>query len=101
MTKAEDVLRVLSGTEDLSVLDLRFTVITDALRRYWPFERGEIIVNHGDGTREPFGEGRKPDKWDVAVESFESLAEAEDCRRKVLANEWPQYYADWPREGSS
>lgn len=108
MTKAEDVLSVLAGV-DVATEDLRFTVVTDAapVRRdgevvgkpsFWPFEEGEIIVNYGDGGREAFGEGRKPDKWDVAVESFETLAEAQDCRRKVLAGEWPRAYADWHPE---
>jgi hypothetical protein len=108
MSKAEDVLWVLAGCKDPGLADLRFTVVVDAApgrtrsgapmdRSFWPFEKGEIIVNHGDGSREPFDEGRKPDKWDVHAESFETLSEAQECQRKVLAGEWPRSYA--PLEG--
>lgn len=107
MSKADDILRVLAGLEPVNLDALKFTVITDAGStavvngqlvntgepRFWPFEKGEILVNDGEGGREPFGEGRKPSKWDVADESFDTLDEALACRSRVLAGEWPRKYA--------
>lgn len=106
MTKAEDILTALNDLEPLNLDELKFSVITDAGShavvngkledmgepRFWPFEKGEIIVNDGHGGREPFGEGRKPNKWDVADVAFDTLAEALECRAKVLAGEWPRSY---------
>jgi hypothetical protein len=38
---------------------------------FWPFEQGELLVLNGsEFDREPFGEGRKPAKWDVGCEWF-------------------------------
>lgn len=95
--KAVDILTVLNELEPIDLDELKFSVIVDApsgrTRGFWPFAKGEIIINDGYGGREPFGEGRKPNKWDVADESFDTLAEAMDCRRKVLAGEWPRRYA--------
>lgn len=93
---AEEVLAVLNGLEPPDTTDWVFCVITDAPddRRggYWPFERGEIVVLDGGG-REPFGEGRKPAKWDVGEAEFTTLAEALACREQVLAGTWPRSYA--------
>lgn len=97
VSKAEDILRVLNELEPVELDELKFSVIVDApddrARGYWPFERGEIVINDGEGGREPFGQGRKPGKWDVAEESFDTLAEALECQRKVLGGEWPRRYA--------
>lgn len=96
--KALDVLTVLNDLEPVDLDELKFSVIVDADtsntggRGFWPFSKGEIIINDGQGGREPFGEGRKPNKWDVADESFDTLPEAMECRRKVLAGEWPRRY---------
>lgn len=106
MSKTDDILRVLNDLEPLDVDNLKFSVISDAGShavvagnlvdtgepRFWPFQQGEVIINDGHGGREPFGEGRKPNKWDVAEESFDTLDEALECRRKVLAGEWPRRY---------
>lgn len=115
MAKAEDILRVLNDLEPVELDGLKFSVITDASSEragtgrmagqivdtgepsFWPFSKGEIIINDGDGGREPFGEGRKPAKWDVHEESFDTLAEALECRRKVLAGEWPRVYGEASR----
>lgn len=97
MGHAEDILFVLNELKPISLDSLKFTVITDAPdereRGFWPFRKGEIIINTGGGDREPFGEGRKPAKWDVAVDSFDTLEEALECRRKVLTGKWPRRYA--------
>jgi hypothetical protein len=109
-SKAEDILLVLNDLDPLDLNQLKFSVITDASSltagqgpmagqivdlgepRFWPFEKGEIIVNNGEGGRERFGEGRKPSKWDVADVAFDTLEEALECRRKVLSGEWPRSY---------
>ena len=114
-TKAEDILFVLNELEPVALDEIKFSVITDAssLRAgmgpaagrvvdmgepsFSPFEKGEIIINYGDGSREIFGEGRKSAKWDVHEESFDTLAEAQECRRKVLAGDWPRVYGEAPR----
>ena len=105
----EDVLTVLNDLEPVDMAAWTFAVITDASSdvpgtgrmagrtvdlgepRFWPFQKGEIIVLDGGG-REPFGEGRKPAKWDVHDEQFTTLAEAKACREQVLAGTWPRYY---------
>lgn len=42
---------------------------------FWPFEQGEILFLNAWG-REPFGEERKPNKWDVEAVTCSTLAEA-------------------------
>lgn len=39
------------------------------------FTLGEVLILNADG-REPFGEGRKPNKWDVSYEDFSTIEEA-------------------------
>lgn len=83
------VLRVAAEDEDLDPDLLGFAVITSGYTEtagsgrmagqivklgtpsFWPFEQGEIVVLYGSAfDREPFGEGRKPSKWDVGCEWF-------------------------------
>ena len=45
------------------------------------FELGEILILEGEGEREVGGRGRKPSKWDVDVEYFDTLDEAVECSR--------------------
>lgn len=92
---AEDVLLVLNGMVPIDLRLLEFCVITDAPdgRGYAPFERGEIVVLTKNGGHEPFGEQRKPSKWDVGEEHCATLAEAMACRASVLAGTWPRSYA--------
>lgn len=93
---SDEILRVLNDLEPVDMTGWTFCVISDAPdnrdRGFWPFEKGEILVLNAAG-REPFAEGRKPAKWDVAVEEFAALAEAEACREQVLAGTWPRSYA--------
>lgn len=110
LSKAEAILLVLNNLTPVDLDPLKFTVITDAgnwaIRggevvetnepQFWPFEKGEILINDGYGGREPFGERRKPSKWDVADVGFDTLEEALECQRKVLAGEWPRRYASDP-----
>jgi hypothetical protein len=93
MTDADFLLRLLriaAEDDDLSPDDLEFAVITggttlgagDAngpLRgqtvsldevRYYPFEKGEIVVLPKEGYREPFGGGRSTAKYDVSEDRF-------------------------------
>jgi hypothetical protein len=89
--KAEDVLLVLNELEPVNLDQLEFCVITGTMREdgsYWPFEKAEIIVVDKNTGREPFGEGRKPAKWDVDDEHFDTLSEAMECRQRVLAGTW-------------
>jgi len=94
---ADEVLLVLNGLEPVDMSGWVFCVITDAPEDraggYWPFERGEVVVLAEDG-REPFGEGRKPAKWDVGEAEFATLAEAVACRVRVLAGDWPRSYGE-------
>lgn len=43
---------------------------------FWPFEKGEILIAFGAGSREPFGKGRKSSKWNVDSEGFATYEEA-------------------------
>lgn len=92
---AGDVLTVLNDLDPLDMSMWTFAVITDASDGYWPFERGEVLVLDASG-REPLGQCRKPAKWSVHEEHFPTLAEALECRRRVLAGEWPRSF----REGT-
>lgn len=49
---------------------------------FWPFEQGEILFLRLSG-REPFGEERKPDKWDVETTQCRTLAEARELSEHV------------------
>jgi hypothetical protein len=107
---ANEILRVLNDLEPVDTTGWVFCVISDASSlaigsghaagkvidmgepHFWPFQKGEILVLDGEYGREPFGEGRKPAKWDVAEEYFTTLAEAEACREQVLAGKWPRRY---------
>lgn len=67
---------------------------------FWPFERGEIVFL-GSSGREPFGEGRKPSKWDIEVISVSTLEEALELSRHIKskpAQFMPDYKADWTDE---
>jgi hypothetical protein len=83
----EEVLFVLNELKPVTLDSWTFCVITGreegAKPSYWPFERGEILVLEPNG-REPFGEGRKPAKWFVTTEEFDTLAEALACRAQML-----------------
>lgn len=84
--EAGDVLAVLIGPEPLDLAALEFCVITATMREggtWWPFERGEILVVDKITGREPFGEGRKPAKWDVEAEYVPTLAEAQAISARV------------------
>lgn len=97
MTDATDVLFVLAGMASVDLTRLEFCVITGTQRgeddeiaglaagSYWPFDRGEVLVVGLDG-REPFGEQRKPAKWDVDTEYVPTLAEALTIRGRVLGS---------------
>jgi len=99
MITAEEVLTVLNGMRPVELADLEFAVAVEPaaeswcnqLQRmvpgesWWPFSRGEVVVLDVDSGREPFGEGRKPSKWDLGFEYFDTLAEAVACRERVLA----------------
>ena len=85
------LLRIAAEDDELDPEQLEFAVITagstsyagdpnnprtagKVLRseevRYYPFEKGEIIVIPKDGYREPFGGGRSTAKYDVIEERF-------------------------------
>ena len=67
---------------------------------FWPFEQGEIVFT-GPSTREPFGEGRKPSKWDVEYVQCSTLAEALELSEQVRTAEpvfMPDYKLDWTDE---
>lgn len=49
---------------------------------FWPFEQGEILFL-GLSGREPFDEGRKPNKWDVEAVTCSTLAEARELSERV------------------
>lgn len=58
-----------------------------------PFEAGEVIVIHGDDEygvdgREPFNEGRNPDKWDVRFEWFGRDIEAARRRSAEVESQY-------------
>jgi hypothetical protein len=100
----EEILTVLNGLEPVNTDDWVFCVITRGSREHynsrtgqieprdeeswWPFEKGEVVVLDDEYGREPFGEERKPSKWDLEVEHFDSLADAVACREAVLAGTW-------------
>jgi hypothetical protein len=102
---AEDVLFVLNELNPVDPTNLEFgiavagrteiagtgraigRIITLDTPSFWPFEPGEIIVLDKDTGREPFGEGRKPAKWDVEFRYCDTLDEAMAVRTAVLADE--------------
>jgi hypothetical protein len=106
---ADEVLQVLNDLEPVDMSGWVFAVITDASDlvagsgrmagqvvqlaepNFGPFEKGEVLVLAANG-REPFAEGRNPDKWDVHAEEFATLAEALACREQVLTGAWPRVY---------
>lgn len=75
---AEQILTVLNDGEPVDYSTLEWCVITGGYAetisggrivettevKYWPFEQGELLILNDYG-REPFGEGRKPGKWNV------------------------------------
>jgi hypothetical protein len=97
---ADEVLIILNDLEPVDLSTLTIVVITAGAREhfdvarqrmetvaepnFWPFRQGEILVL-ADSGREPFGEGRKPAKWSVTCEEFETLAAALARRAEVLA----------------
>src|SRR5215471_14709781 len=110
MTDADFLLRLLrfaAGDDDLDPARLEFAVITAGSTwfvgdpnnprtagktfksrevRYYPFQKGEILVLPKDGYREPFGPGRSTAKYDVAEERFGQDWEAAKGRsEEVLA----------------
>jgi|GEM_PF-2697091 len=50
------------------------------------FSLGEILILDNYG-REIAGRGRKPSKWSVTCEEFDSLDNAIECSQKVLSEE--------------
>lgn len=76
MTREEYLLTLLwfaANREDFDPSECGFAVATETYGRngsWFPFERGEVIVRYGEDGREPFGEGRQPDKWSVHFEWF-------------------------------
>lgn len=64
VSKAEDILRVLNELEPVELDELKFSVIVDApddrARGYWPFERGEIIINDGEDGSTRIGDAFTP-----------------------------------------
>lgn len=50
------------------------------------FHLGEILILDEIG-REVAGMGRKPSKWSVEINSFDTLDEAIECAQKVLRDE--------------
>lgn len=89
---ADEVLIVLNGLESVDLGGLEFGVITETYREngsWWPFERGEVLVLDRETGREPFGEGRKPAKWDVTCETAATFAEAMRIRNAIpVVDEW-------------
>lgn len=80
-------MRVINGLQRVDFNRLSLWVVADSLH-YWPFERGEVIILEGDEYgREPFGEGRKPAKWDVELRPADSLDEAIEIHYEILASE--------------
>lgn len=96
---AEDVLFVLAHRAPVDLDGLTFAVITKPSdhawdqanqqlverKSWWPFDPGEVLVLDRWG-REPFGEGRKPGKWGVTCEIFDSLDAALERRAQVLSD---------------
>jgi hypothetical protein len=85
---AHEILLTLNDLDEIDFSDLEFCVITGRygeLRESWPFEIGEILVIDKDYGREKFGDGRKPSKWAVETEEFDSFAEAVKRRNEVLS----------------
>src|SRR4051794_12023046 len=67
--------------DGLSLDDLEVAVVADS---HWPFERGELLLLDRVSGREPFGEGRKPAKWDVVLEEFGDDVDAAIARAAAL-----------------
>lgn len=100
MATAEQVLYVLNGCEQPQLDGLWFCVITAGKRydhaagkvdpkcepNYWPFQRGELIVLNDEYGREPFGEGRKPSKWDVATYQTQDFERARALSELICGN---------------
>jgi hypothetical protein len=98
---ADDVLYVLSNYERIGLDELEFAVITRGYTEVVgqgrargqivtltepscsPFEFGEVLVIAKGSGREPFGEGRKPGKYDVEYETFDDLEAAWERRIEV------------------
>jgi len=98
---AEQVLLVLNDMESFPLGRLEIVVVTHGASQrwntpaqrmedvetpnFWPFEQGEIVLLDGATDREPFGQGRKPGKWDVHVETCETFDAAVELSAKVKA----------------
>jgi hypothetical protein len=66
MLKAEDILVVLNGMLPVDLDELEYCVIVGPGARGWAgYQDGEVLVVNKQTGREPFGDGRKPAKWDV------------------------------------
>jgi hypothetical protein len=87
---ADEILLVLNDLEPVDTASWVFCVITRTGEgaHSWPFQLGEVLVLNEQFGREPYGEGRKPAKWDVEEEHFTTLGEAQACREAVLAGTW-------------
>ena len=48
------------------------------------FGLAEILILDADTGREVAGAGRKPNKWDVSIETFQVLKEAILCAEEVI-----------------
>jgi hypothetical protein len=94
------LLRIAAADDELDPGELEFAVITGGTSvavvrgelvrnqpvKYWPFDKGEIIVLPKDGYREPFGDGRSVAKWDVSYEQFgHDYEAAKRCSDQVKA----------------
>lgn len=78
MVSAAEVLTVINGLQEVNLDQLEFAIIThksSGLRGWYPFEEHEVLVLEKFEGREPFGDQRKPDKWDVQYETFSTFAE--------------------------
>lgn len=67
---------------------------------FWPFEQGEIVLLTASG-REPFGDGRKPSKWDVEATTCSTINEARQLSMHVKATPamfMPDYKKSWTPE---
>lgn len=102
MTKltAEQVLLVLNDMEPVNLDGLEIVVITHGASQrwntpaqkfedvetpnFWPFEQGEILLLDQYG-REPFGQGRKPGKWDVRDQTCDTFEAAQELSAAVKA----------------
>lgn len=86
--KAEEVLIVLNFLDDVDLSKCEFGVITrKGEKTSAGFELGEVLILDKESGREPewLPWGRKPGKWDVYCETFDTLEEARAARVRALS----------------